>query len=84
MLTHTQNSCSALNPSKVHTHSTEHTLLCVYAAAPREQFGNMFVQFLIDYSLSFGPHIQYLVRKFETGPFLESSIVCLLQQGRNW
>ncbi len=25
MVTHTQNSCSAFNPSKVHTHSSEHT-----------------------------------------------------------
>ncbi len=25
MVTHTRNSCSAFNPSKVHTHSSEHT-----------------------------------------------------------
>ncbi len=25
MVTHTQNLCSAFNPSKVHTHSSEHT-----------------------------------------------------------
>ncbi len=25
MVTHTQNLCSVLNPSKVHTHSSEHT-----------------------------------------------------------
>ncbi len=40
-----QNSCSAFNPSKVHTHSSEHTHCehtpgaVIYAAAPREQFG---------------------------------------------
>ena len=48
MVTHTQNSCSAFNPSKVHTHSSEHThtvnthpeqWAAIYAAAPGEQLG---------------------------------------------
>ncbi len=48
MVTHTQNACSAFNPSKVHTHISEntHTLnthleqwAAIYAAAPREQLG---------------------------------------------
>ena len=49
MVTHTQNLCSAFNPSKVHTHSSEHThthrehtpeqWAAIYAAAPREQLG---------------------------------------------
>ncbi len=47
-VTHTQNSCSAFNPSKVHTHSSEHThtvnthpeqWAAIYAAAPGEQLG---------------------------------------------
>ncbi len=48
MMTHTQNSCSVFNPSKVHTHSSElthtHTAnthleqwAAIYAAAPGEQ-----------------------------------------------
>ncbi len=46
MVTHTLNSCSAFNPSKVHTHSSEHThtlnthperWVAFYAAAPGEQ-----------------------------------------------
>ncbi len=45
-----------------------------------------YLGFLIDDSLSFGPHIQYLVRKLKSKLclFLESSIVFLLQQGRDW
>ncbi len=48
MVTHTRNSCSAINPSKVHTHSSEHThtvnthleqWAAIYAAAPGEQLG---------------------------------------------
>ncbi len=48
MVTHTQNSCSAFIPSKVHTHSSEHThtvnthpeqWAAIYAAAPGEQLG---------------------------------------------
>ncbi len=48
MVTHTRNSCSAFNPSKVHTHSSEHTHTVnthpeqwadIYAAAPGEQLG---------------------------------------------
>ncbi len=48
MVTHTLNSCSAFNPSKVHTHSSEHThtmnthleqWAAIYAAAPGEQLG---------------------------------------------
>ncbi len=48
MVTHTRNSCSAFNPSKVHTHSSErtHTVnthpeqwAAIYAAAPGEQLG---------------------------------------------
>ncbi len=50
MVTHTRNSCSAFNPSKVHTHSSEHThthtvnthpeqWAAIYAAAPGEQLG---------------------------------------------
>ncbi len=47
-MTHTRNSCSAFNPSKVHTHSSEHThtvnthpeqWAAIYAAAPGEQLG---------------------------------------------
>ncbi len=48
MVTHIRNLCSAINPSKVHTHSSEHTHIvnthpeqwaAIYAAAPREQLG---------------------------------------------
>ncbi len=48
MFTHTRNLCSAINPSKVHTHSSEHThtvnthpeqWAAIYAAAPGEQLG---------------------------------------------
>ncbi len=48
MVTHTRNSCSAYNPSKVRTHSSEHThtvnthpeqWAAIYAAAPGEQLG---------------------------------------------
>ncbi len=42
MVTHTRNLCSLINPSKVHTHSSEHTPGAVgshYAAAPGEQLG---------------------------------------------
>ncbi len=50
MVTHTWNLCSAFNPSKVHTHSSEHThthtvnthpeqWAAIYAAAPGEQLG---------------------------------------------
>ncbi len=48
MVTYTRNSCSSFNPSKVHTHSSEHThtvnthpeqWAAVYAAAPGEQLG---------------------------------------------
>ncbi len=48
MVTHTQNLCSAFNPSKVRTHSSEHThtvnthpeqWAAIYAAAPGEQLG---------------------------------------------
>ncbi len=48
MVTHTRNLCSAFNPSKVHTHSSEHThtvnthpeqWAAIYAAAPGEQLG---------------------------------------------
>ncbi len=47
-MTHTQNLCSAFNPSKVHTHCSEHThtvnthseqWAAIYAVAPREQLG---------------------------------------------
>ena len=43
MVTHTRNSCSAFNPFKVHTHSSEHThpeqWAAIYAAPPGEQLG---------------------------------------------
>ncbi len=48
MVTHTRNLCSAINPSKVHTHSSEHThtvnthpeqWAAIYTAAPGEQLG---------------------------------------------
>ncbi len=48
MVTHTQTRCSAFNPNKVHTHSSEHThtvnthpeqWAAIYAAAPGEQLG---------------------------------------------
>ncbi len=48
MVTHTRNLCSAFIPSKVHTHSSEHThtvnthpeqWAAIYAAAPGEQLG---------------------------------------------
>ncbi len=47
MVTHTRNLCSAFNPSKVHTHSSEHTHTvnthpeqwAANAAAPGEQLG---------------------------------------------
>ncbi len=48
MVTHTRNLCFAFNPSKVHTHSSEHThtvnthpeqWAAIYAAAPGEQMG---------------------------------------------
>ncbi len=48
MVTHTLNSCSSINPSKVHTHSSEHThtvntqpeqWAAIYTAVPREQLG---------------------------------------------
>ncbi len=48
MVTHTRNLCSAFYPSKVHTHSSEHThtmnthpeqWAAIYAAAPGEQLG---------------------------------------------
>ncbi len=48
MVIHTLNSCSAFNPSKLHTHSSEHThtvnthpehWAAIYAAAPGEQLG---------------------------------------------
>ncbi len=48
MVTHTPNSCSAFNPSKVHTHSSEHThtvnthpeqWTVIYAAAPGSSWG---------------------------------------------
>ncbi len=47
-MTHTQTSCSAFNPNKVHTYSSEHThtvnthveqWAAIYAAAPGEQLG---------------------------------------------
>ncbi len=38
MVTLTQNLCSALNPSKVHTHSSENTHT-IYVAAPGKQLG---------------------------------------------
>ncbi len=43
MVTHTRNLCSAFNPSKVHTHNSEHThpeqWAAIYAVVPGEQFG---------------------------------------------
>ncbi len=46
MVTHTRKSCSAFNPSKVHTHSSEHTQrehteqwAAIYAAAPGNSWG---------------------------------------------
>ncbi len=48
MVIHTRNSCSAFNPSLVHTHSSEHThtvnthpeqWAAIYAAVPGEQLG---------------------------------------------
>ncbi len=48
MVTHTRNLCSAFIPSKVHTHSSEHThtvnthpeqWAAIYAAVPGEQLG---------------------------------------------
>ncbi len=48
MVTHTRNLCSAFNPSKVHTHSSEHThtvdthpeqWAAIFVAAPGEQLG---------------------------------------------
>ncbi len=48
MMTHTRNLCSAFIPSKVHTHSSEHThtmnthpeqWAAIYAAAPGEKLG---------------------------------------------
>ncbi len=50
-VTHTWNLCSAFNPSKMHTHSSEHTntvnthpeqWAAIYAAAPGEQLGVRF------------------------------------------
>ncbi len=76
MVTHTRNLCSAINPSKVHTHSSEHThtvnthpeqWAAIYAAAPGEQLG---VRCLAQGHLSRGieggesavhsPHLQFL------------------------
>ncbi len=76
MVTHTQNLCSAFNPSKVHTHSSEHTHTVntrrsgqpFYAAVPGEQLG---VRCLAQEHLSRGiemeralyihsPHLQFL------------------------
>ncbi len=60
MVTHTRNLCSAFNPSKVHTHISEHTHTmnihpeqweAIYAAAPGEQLG---VQCLAQGHLSHG------------------------------
>ncbi len=60
MVTHTRNLCSAINPSKVHTHRSEHThtvnthpeqWAAIYAAAPGEQLG---VQCLAQVYLSRG------------------------------
>ncbi len=60
MVTNTRNLCSAFNPSKVHTHSSEHThtmnthpeqWAAIYAAAPGEQLG---VRFLAQGHLSRG------------------------------
>ncbi len=43
MVTHTQNLCSAINPSKVHTHTAVNThpeqWAAIYAAAHGEQLG---------------------------------------------
>ena len=42
MVTHTQNSCSVFNPSKVHTHTVNthpEQWAAIYAAAPGEQLG---------------------------------------------
>ncbi len=43
MVTHTRNSCSEFNPSKVHTHTAVNTHLeqwaAIYAAVPGEQLG---------------------------------------------
>ncbi len=72
MVTHTRNLCSAFNPSKVHTHSSEHThpeqWAAIYAAAPGEQ---LWVRCLAQGHLSRGieggessgyslPHLQFL------------------------
>ncbi len=75
MVTHTRNLCSAFDPSKVHTHSSEHThtvnthpeqWAAIYAAAPGEQLG---VRCLAQGHLSRGieggeyihsPHLQFL------------------------
>ncbi len=76
MVTHTRNLCSAFDPSKVHTHSSEHThavntqpeqWAAIYAAAPGEQLG---VRCLAQGHLSRGieggeyihsPHLQFLL-----------------------
>ncbi len=42
MVTHTRNLCSAINPSKVHTHTVNthpEQWAAIYAAAPGEQLG---------------------------------------------
>ncbi len=77
MVTHTRNLCSTFNPSKVHTHSSEHThtvnthpeqWAAINVAAPGEQLG---VRCLAHGHLSRGieggelyihaPHLQFLL-----------------------
>ncbi len=64
MVAHTRNLCSAFNPSKVHTHSSEYThtvnthpeqWAAIYAAAPGEQLGvRCLAQVLVKYSVPRG------------------------------
>ncbi len=76
MVTHTWNLCSAINPSKVHTYSSEHThtvnthkeqWAAIYAAAPGEQFGALLkgltsvVVLKVERALYIhSPHLQFL------------------------
>ncbi len=68
MVTHTRNSCSAFIPSKVHTHSSEHTpgaVAAIYAAAPGEQLGVLkgtsVVLLKVERALDIhSPHLQFL------------------------
>ncbi len=63
MVTHTRNLCSAFDPSKVHTHSSEHTntvnthpeqWAAIYAAAPGEQFNALKIFYAINAGAGLG------------------------------